>query len=225
MNEQAAVILVWGRVGGPDLDVHAYAVDTMARALAVVLQWRHQVTGLLQAARRDPLTGLANRTGFWEVLDGLARERGAPLVAVLYVDLDGFKEVNDRYGHRTGDIILTEAAQRIAAVVRPGDTIARLGGDEFAIVCRELDDADEATAIADRVPGRGESRPWRRPTGWSRWGPASASPPWSWATTCTPTSCSMRPTGPCTRPSGPGAGAGSSPRSAIRPGAAGTLGA
>ena len=153
MNEAAAVILVWGRRGGPDLDVHAYALDTMARSLAVVLQWRHHVTGLMQAARRDPLTGLANRTGFWEVLDGLARERGAPLVAVLYVDLDGFKEVNDRYGHRTGDLILTEAAQRIAAVVRPGDTIARLGGDEFAIVCRELSDAEEATAIADRVLG------------------------------------------------------------------------
>jgi diguanylate cyclase (GGDEF)-like protein/PAS domain S-box-containing protein len=153
MREEAAVILVWGRVGGPDLDVHAYAIDTMARALAVVLRWRHQVTGLRQAARRDPLTGLSNRTGFWEVLDALARDLSGPLVAVLYVDLDGFKAVNDRYGHRTGDIILTEVAQRIAAVVRPGDTIARLGGDEFAIVCRDLEDVGEATAIADRVLG------------------------------------------------------------------------
>ena len=153
MNEEAAVILVWGRVGGPDLDVHAYALDTMARTLAVVLQWRHQVSALRQAARRDPLTGLSNRTGFWEVLDALARDRSGPLVAVLYVDLDGFKAVNDRYGHRTGDLILTESAQRIAAVVRPGDTIARLGGDEFAIVCRDLAGEHEATAIADRVLG------------------------------------------------------------------------
>ncbi len=152
-HEEAAVILVWSRDGGPDLDVHVYAMETMARSLAVVLQWRHQVTSLVQAARRDPLTGLSNRTGFWEVLDALARDRGGPLVAVLYVDLDGFKAVNDRYGHRTGDVILTEAAQRIAAVVRPGDTIARLGGDEFAIVCRDLDEDAEAVAIAERVLG------------------------------------------------------------------------
>ncbi len=151
LRDEAAVILVWGRQGGPDLDVHDYAIETMVRALAVVLRWRHQVTGLRQAARRDPLTGLSNRTGFWEVLDTLARDLASPLVAVLYVDLDGFKAVNDRYGHRTGDLILTEVAQRIAAVVRPGDTIARLGGDEFAIVCRSLEDEREATAIADRV--------------------------------------------------------------------------
>ena len=116
----------------------------------------------MQAARRDPLTGLANRTGFWEVLDALARERGAPLVAVLYVDLDGFKAVNDRYGHRTGDLILTEAAQRIAAVVRPGDTIARLGGDEFAIVCRDLGDARRGHR--HRRPGAGGGRAARWPS-------------------------------------------------------------
>ncbi len=119
----------------------------------MILQWRHQVTSLVDAARRDPLTGLVNRTGFWEVLDALAREHASPLVAVLYVDLDGFKAVNDRFGHRTGDLVLTEAAQRIAAVIRPGDTIARLGGDEFAIVCGDLASAAESIAIAERVLG------------------------------------------------------------------------
>jgi diguanylate cyclase (GGDEF)-like protein len=151
MHESAAVIVVWARREGPDIEVHRYAIETMARALAVILQWRHHVAGLLDAARHDPLTGLANRTGFWEVLDALARDHASPLVAVLYVDLDGFKSVNDRFGHRTGDVVLTEAAQRIAAVIRPGDTIARLGGDEFAIVCGALASAAESIAIAERV--------------------------------------------------------------------------
>ena len=151
MRELGAAILVWCRQDGPDIEVHRYAVETMARAMAVILQWRHQVTSLVDAARRDPLTGLVNRTGFWEVLDALARDQVSPIVAVLYVDLDGFKEVNDRYGHRTGDLVLTEAAQRIAGVIRPGDTVARLGGDEFAIVCRDLGTPREAVAIAERV--------------------------------------------------------------------------
>jgi len=151
MRELGAAILVWCRVDGPDVEVHRYAVEIMARSMAVILQWRHQVTSLVDAARRDPLTGLVNRTGFWEVLDALARDHASPLVAVLYVDLDGFKEVNDRHGHRIGDIVLTEAAQRIASVIRPGDTVARLGGDEFAIVCRDLGARREAVAIAERV--------------------------------------------------------------------------
>ena len=151
MRELGAAILVWCRADGPDVEVHRYAVETMARAMEVILQWRHQVTSLVDAARRDPLTGLVNRTGFWEVLDGLARDHASPLVAVLYVDLDGFKEVNDRYGHRVGDHVLTEAAHRIETVIRPGDTVARLGGDEFAIVCRDLGARREAVAIAERV--------------------------------------------------------------------------
>ena len=151
MRELGAAILVWCRADGPDVEVHRYAVETMARSMAVILQWRHQVTSLVDAARRDPLTGLVNRTGFWEVLDALARDQASPLVAVLYVDLDGFKDVNDQFGHRIGDLVLTEAAQRIAAVIRPGDTVARLGGDEFAVVCRDLGARREAVAIAERV--------------------------------------------------------------------------
>jgi diguanylate cyclase (GGDEF)-like protein len=151
MHDDAAVIAMWSRADGPDIEAHRYAVEMMSRALSLVLQWRHLVAGLVDAARTDPLTGLVNRTGFWEVLDSLASEHASPLVAVLYVDLDGFKAVNDEYGHRTGDAVLTEAAHRIAAVIRPGDLIARLGGDEFGVVCRDLAAPTEAVAIAERV--------------------------------------------------------------------------
>ena len=177
MRDEAAVILVWGRVGGPDLDVHGYAMDTMARALAVVLRWRHQVTGLRQAARRDPLTGLSNRTGFWEVLDALARDLSGPLVAVLYVDLDGFKAVNDRYGHRTGDLILTEVAQRIAAVVRARrhhrPPRAATSSPSCAATWRaRTRPPPSPIGCSGRSRGR-----WPSPTGSWGWGPAWASPP------------------------------------------------
>jgi diguanylate cyclase (GGDEF)-like protein len=98
-------------------------------------------------AVHDPLTGVANRTLLRDRLQlavaRSARERGA--TAVLFVDLDGFKEVNDAHGHAAGDTVLVEIARRMQTAVRPGDTIARLGGDEFVAVC---EDVDEETALA-----------------------------------------------------------------------------
>jgi diguanylate cyclase (GGDEF)-like protein len=146
-----AVIVAWSRAGTGSPEVHRYALQTMARALTLVLQWRQQVTSLRLAARRDPLTGLPNRTSFFEVLDGLEEAPAGERIGVLYVDLDGFKGVNDEHGHLVGDDVLVEAAQRIARVLRPNDTVARLGGDEFAVVCEELAADDDAGAIADRI--------------------------------------------------------------------------
>jgi diguanylate cyclase (GGDEF)-like protein len=102
-------------------------------------------------ALRDPLTGLPNR----RMLD----ERGAALVeagvdldrtAVLYIDLDGFKQVNDTLGHRVGDELLVEFASRLTTSVRPGDVVGRLGGDEFAVLLTEVSDV-EAMAVANRI--------------------------------------------------------------------------
>lgn len=102
-------------------------------------------------ALRDPLTGLPNR----RMLD----ERGAALVeagvdldrtAVLYVDLDGFKQVNDTLGHRVGDELLVEFASRLISSVRPQDVVGRLGGDEFAVLLTDVSDVD-AMAVADRI--------------------------------------------------------------------------
>jgi GGDEF domain-containing protein len=70
---------------------------------------------------------------------------------VLYLDLDGFKAVNDRYGHRAGDQVLMTVARRIEDALRPDDLTARLGGDEFGVICARLHDQGEATAIAERL--------------------------------------------------------------------------
>ncbi|MET0187604.1 MAG: diguanylate cyclase, partial [Pseudonocardia sediminis] len=93
-------------------------------------------SALTHQARHDPLTGLANRTLLAERLQQAGGNgRHSRPMCLIYLDLNGFKAVNDRYGHATGDQVLTELAHRIRGVVRPHDTAARLGGDEFAVLC------------------------------------------------------------------------------------------
>ncbi|HSO29140.1 MAG TPA: sensor domain-containing diguanylate cyclase [Candidatus Sulfomarinibacteraceae bacterium] len=111
---------------------------------------------LRHRALHDPLTGLANRGLFHDrvehALARLARREGA-IVAILFVDIDNFKTVNDRLGHARGDRLLTLVGERLREVVRPADTVARLGGDEYALLLEELDSGDEALAIAERAVG------------------------------------------------------------------------
>ena len=108
---------------------------------------------LAHQAHHDGLTGLANRSLFHDRLgQALSRaKRQARTVAVLYVDLDGFKLVNDREGHDVGDALLVEVANRVRGVVRTEDTVARMGGDEFAIVLEDLEDIQAVTGIAARL--------------------------------------------------------------------------
>src|SRR5690606_26677916 len=84
----------------------------------------------------DPLTGLANRLLFEDRLDGAARraESSSRRLGVLFIDLDGFKAVNDSYGHRAGDELLREVGRRVALLARQSDTVARLGGDQFLML-------------------------------------------------------------------------------------------
>jgi diguanylate cyclase (GGDEF)-like protein/PAS domain S-box-containing protein len=101
-----------------------------------VTELRRLQDSMAALALRDSLTGLANRRLFKELLDAdLARTQrnGLPL-AIAFLDLDGFKNVNDTYGHDAGDIVLCETARRMLAIVRGADTVARIGGDEFVIV-------------------------------------------------------------------------------------------
>jgi len=111
-------------------------------------------------AHHDALTGLPNRALFMQRLGrALKQARRQPeyLFAVLYLDLDRFKVVNDSLGHRAGDELLVELGQRLLASVRPADTVARLGGDEFGILLDGIGDLQDATLAADRIMARMEA--------------------------------------------------------------------
>lgn len=117
-----------------------------ADALGVIAQ------GFEQRAIHDPLTGLANRTLLGDRLAQALAQRGTT-VAVVMLDLDGFKAINDRLGHAAGDDVLLGVAARFTSVLRSGDTLARLGGDEFAVVAPGVRNAAVACAIAKRLLG------------------------------------------------------------------------
>lgn len=108
---------------------------------------------LEHAAAHDPLTGLPNRLLLGTQLSAaIARaERNSTVVAVCYLDLDGFKQINDRFGHDEGDSMLVEVARRLENATRHGDTVARLGGDEFVLVLADLHHADECAALLQRL--------------------------------------------------------------------------
>ncbi|WP_229071946.1 bifunctional diguanylate cyclase/phosphodiesterase [Actinoplanes sp. DH11] len=106
---------------------------------------------LSQHEYRDPLTGLGNRRMFVEYADGVLTEPARNRAAVIIVDLDGFKGVNDFHGHATGDELLRAAAERLATNVRAGDTVARLDGDGFAVLLPGVEDEHAALAVAERV--------------------------------------------------------------------------
>jgi diguanylate cyclase (GGDEF)-like protein/PAS domain S-box-containing protein len=106
---------------------------------------------LVHEAFHDSLTALANRALFEDrVKQALLRRQSDP-VAVLFLDLDGFKEVNDSLGHAAGDVLLCQVADRLRSCVRHGDTVARFGGDEFAILLDAGSAADSATQLAERI--------------------------------------------------------------------------
>ena len=108
---------------------------------------------LAHLAAHDPLTGLANRTLFADRLDralARARREGRP-GALLLLDLDGFKAINDAHGHAAGDHALVAVAERLRGCVREVDTVVRLGGDEFSVVLDGVDAAAEARRVAKRI--------------------------------------------------------------------------
>ncbi len=128
-------------------------LQSLANAAAGAVERRRAEGEIRWQALHDPLTRLPNRT---LLLDRLAQElagsaRRGP-VSVLFVDLDHFKDVNDRWGHHAGDDLLVAVAQRLRSCLRPQDTLSRFAGDEFVVVCPDAD-ATTAAAVADRLTG------------------------------------------------------------------------
>jgi diguanylate cyclase (GGDEF)-like protein/PAS domain S-box-containing protein len=128
-------------------------LQSTANVLAYAIDRGRITEEMRRRALHDVLTGLPNRTLLLDRLDhalgrAVARE---DRIAVLFVDLDRFKRINDTMGHHAGDVVLMEVARRLRGAIRPGDTVARLGGDEFTIICEDVGDALQARAVASRV--------------------------------------------------------------------------
>ena len=147
-----ACLVVWSRDLGPLGTTERTAVD---RALILAsLMMSHSVVGerSLEEATQDLLTGLGNRRGYFQALDSRVAAGDRP--ALMYIDIDGFKDVNDRLGRLAGDSALRVIARRLSSVVRPTDDLARVGGDEFAILCASDVTEPQVIAIAARVVER-----------------------------------------------------------------------
>lgn len=156
----AALIVLLGR--DPVLVTAPRAVrDSVVSLVSVALERDSDLRRLAHQATHDPLTGVGNRAALLDRLHvTLARaQRSGLAAAVLYCDLDGFKSVNDEWGHDRGDRLLVEVAARIRSAVRPGDTVSRAGGDEFVVVCEDLEHRDQASAIAQRICSAVEDTP------------------------------------------------------------------
>jgi diguanylate cyclase (GGDEF)-like protein/PAS domain S-box-containing protein len=126
----------------------------MAGSLTDITERKLAEEQLLHDAFHDSLTNLPNRALFTDLLSrslGRAQRRAEYRFAVLFIDLDRFKVVNDSLGHSVGDELLRAMTRRVERCVRPGDTVARLGGDEFAILVDDIGNSSDATRVADRI--------------------------------------------------------------------------
>ncbi|HEY2428946.1 MAG TPA: sensor domain-containing diguanylate cyclase [Acidimicrobiales bacterium] len=147
------------QLGVERVEVALLVLLALASVIVVVLTYKRATARreyqerLTHMAHHDTLTGLVNRQLFTETMQAaLARARRHDRgVAVLYVDLDGFKGVNDKLGHDVGDQLLLEVADRLRGCVRAGDVVARIGGDEFTVVMEDVASAELARTIADRI--------------------------------------------------------------------------
>jgi diguanylate cyclase (GGDEF)-like protein len=152
---------------------YTLAFSIAAIALALLIAWRtlrkarlrsqlildqmveleHSRAALREEATHDSLTGLANRRLFYDRLHQAIRHahRYGGKLGILYVDLDRFKDINDRFGHHVGDAVLTEVAKRLTSSIRGSDSAARLGGDEFVVLLEAVQGRDDCLAAARKI--------------------------------------------------------------------------
>jgi len=151
-NAPSACLVVWSRDPGPLGTNERTAVDRALILASLMISHTAAEERLLEAAYQDLLTSLGNRRSFFQELDSRVEAGDRP--AILYIDIDGFKDVNDRLGHLAGDSALRVIARRLSSVVRPTDELARIDGDEFAILCAGDISERQVIAIANRVVER-----------------------------------------------------------------------
>jgi diguanylate cyclase (GGDEF)-like protein len=142
------------RAGAQDYLVRSeLSAPRLARAVTYAVERKRGESALALQALHDPLTALPNRVLFVDRLRGAldrSRRTGGPVV-VLFLDVDGFKQINDTLGHGAGDRLLMVLAERFQAMLRPMDTVARFGGDEFTFLFEGLDSEEEAALVAQRI--------------------------------------------------------------------------
>lgn len=129
----------------------AVVIGRVHDQVAVTVARDRSARALQSLAESDPLTGLDNRRTFFGRVNEAHRTSRDPSAAILYLDLDGFKAINDDAGHLVGDAILVTIAERMRREVRSADSLARLGGDEFTLLVRGLPSVDEVVALTDRL--------------------------------------------------------------------------
>jgi len=149
-DRPVAAIVVWRRHAGEPTRFNSGTLRKAGQLLRLTLQWDRSHRTLQFAATHDALTGLANRQAFRDRLTAVAKA-GEGQAAVLYLDLDRFKPVNDHLGHQTGDKALAVVAERLVGALRPGDLVARMGGDEFAVLCERLGSPGDVERVAERL--------------------------------------------------------------------------
>ncbi len=148
----------WPATGAPpdsyaeSLELFAAQAGASLRNAQVHLGLQALKDRLAHEASHDALTELPNRRRFTESLEERSgRGRAGDLIAVLFLDLDGFKDVNDRFGHDAGNDLLVTVAAKLSRCVRGGDIVARMGGDEFTILLTRLESAAPAVEVAERI--------------------------------------------------------------------------
>lgn len=169
---QVGALDLYRDVAGPLSDRSQVVAQTLADVVAAYILNARARDDVTQAANwyrerslHDALTGLPNRVLLQEHIERASARarRSHHSAAILFVDLDKFKQVNDTYGHRTGDELLIAVARRLERVVRPGDTFARVSGDEFVYLCEDLSSPSDVDVLVDRVDDAFD-RPFELPT-------------------------------------------------------------
>ncbi|NMF87525.1 GGDEF domain-containing protein [Aromatoleum petrolei] len=152
-HETIGALVLQGDSGKDYTEKDRELLHYVAEQVAIAIDRAQLKAELLRAARYDELTGLPNRRFFNDRIKAVVARsmRNQARMALLYIDLDDFKQVNDSLGHASGDQLLQEVARRIQRCVRGTDTVARLGGDEFVVLLDDLHTPDDARGVADKI--------------------------------------------------------------------------